>query len=257
MNCITLTTDLGLKDYYVGVLKGELLKAMPDATIVDITHDIESYSYSQAAFVLLNSYHHFPKGTIHLVAVDTSSFKGMRHLVIQHDDYVFIGPDNGLFALLFENKIPEKIFALKNDDEKHTIPVSDLYVKAAKRIADGNAIEEIGESVTAITRAASFRPIISVNYIKGTVVHIDKFENVMLNIRKEEFENTGKGRKFVVTFKRNEDIGRLETNYNSIRDSEISCLVNSAGYIELFMKHGNMAGLLGLQLNNMVHIEFK
>ena len=175
MNCVTLTTDLGLKDYYVAVLKGELLKALPGVVIVDITHDIEAYSYSQAAFVLLNSYHHFPKGTIHLIGVDTSSYKGMKHLIIQHDDSIFIGPDNGLFALLFEDKMPEKIFALKNDEEIHTLPVSDLYVKAAKHIADGNAIEEIGESVTVITRAASFRPIISLNYIKGSVVHIFKF----------------------------------------------------------------------------------
>ncbi|MEI7801330.1 MAG: SAM-dependent chlorinase/fluorinase [Bacteroidota bacterium] len=256
MNIVTLTTDLGLKDYYVAVLKGELMKAVPGATIVDITHDIEPFSYSQAAFVLLNSYHHFPKGTIHLIGVDTNSFKGMKHLIAEHNDAVFIGPDNGIFALLFEDKMPEKIYAL-NEKGKHTLPISDLYVKAAKHIVDGNAMEEIGQTVTAITRAASFRPIISGNYIKGTVVHVDRFDNVMLNIRREEFENTRQGRKFVVTFKRNDDIDRLEENYSSINDGNISCVVNSGGYIELFMKHGNMAGLLGLKVSDSVHIEFK
>ncbi len=257
MNLITLTTDLGLKDYYVAVLKGELLKAIPEVNIIDITHDIEPFSYSQAAYMLTNSYHHFPNGTIHIAGVDTSRHKGMKHLVIQHNEHTFIGPDNGLFALMFEEKLPEKVFYLKDEEVQTTLPVAGLYVQAAKAICEGNGLEEIGDTVSTIIRAASFRPIVNHNYIKGQVLHIDRFENVILNVQKEEFENIRRGRKFIVTFRRNNDIDKLEENYSTIHDGDISCIVNSAGYIELFMKHGAMAGLLGLKLNDTVQIEFK
>ncbi len=257
MNLITLTTDLGLKDYYVAVLKGELMKAVPDAGIIDITHEIEPFSFQQAAFVLANSYHHFPNGTIHIVGVDTSRHNGMKHLVIQHNEHTFIGPDNGLFALLFEEKLPERIFFIKDNVPPTTLLVSTLYVQTAKAICEGILLEEIGDPATSIVRSASFRPITNHNYIKGQVLHIDRFENVILNIRKEEFEKIRVGRKFIVTFRRNNDIDKLEENYSAIHDGDISCIVNSAGYIELFMKHGSMAGLLGLKLNDTVHIEFK
>lgn len=257
MILITLTTDLGLKDYYVAVLKGELLKAIREATIIDITHEIEPFSYQQAAYVLANSYHHFPNGTIHIAGVDTSRHKGMRHLIIQHNEHTFIGPDNGLFALLFEDHLPERIFYLKEEKAATTLPVAGLYVSAAKAINEGRILEEIGDPVSAINRAAAFRPIINHNYIKGQVLHVDRFENVILNVRKEEFENIRQGRKFIVTFRRNNDIDSLEENYSTIRDGDISCIVNSAGYIELFMKHGSMASLLGLKVSDTVQIEFK
>ncbi|GDX51022.1 hypothetical protein LBMAG27_00690 [Bacteroidota bacterium] len=257
MNLITLTTDLGLKDYYVAVLKGELLKAIPDVNIIDITHDVEPFSFSQAAYVLINSYHHFPNGTIHIVGVDTSRLRGMKHLVIQYNEHNFIGPDNGLFALVFEGKQPERIYYLRDDEVQTTLPVAGLYVRAAKAICEGKILEEIGDPVSSIISAASFRPIVNHNYIKGQVLHIDRFENVILNVRKEEFEKIRQDRKFIVTFRRNNDIDKLEENYSSIQEGNISCIVNSAGYIELFMKHGSMAGLLGLKLNDTVQIEFK
>lgn len=257
MNLITLTTDLGLKDYYSAVLKGELLKSIPDIYIVDITHEIEPFSYSQAAFILVNSYLHFPAGTIHLVGVDTSRYKGMNHLVLKHNDHFFIGPDNGLFSLMFENNLPKQIYQLKNVEPFNTLPVAGLYVQTARALTEGKHPEEIGLLVSSINAAASFRPIINHNYIKGQVVHIDRFENVILNVRKEEFESTRKNRKFIVTFRRNNDIDKLEENYSTIHDGDISCIVNSAGYIELFMKHGAMASLLGLKLNDSVQIEFK
>ncbi len=257
MKLITLTTDLGNKDYYAAVLKGELLKAIADVYIVDITHEIDPFSYSQAAFVLVNSYPHFPDGTIHLAGVDTSRYNGMNHLIFEHNRHFFIGPDNGLFALMFENNLPKQIYKLKDTMAPNTLPVAGLYVQAAKAIAEGKSMEDIGMQVLSINPAASFRPIINHNYIKGQVVHIDRFENVILNVRKDEFESTRKNRKFIVTFRRNNDIDKLEENYSTIHDGDISCIVNSAGYIELFMKHGAMASLLGLKLNDSVQIEFK
>lgn len=257
MNLITLTTDLGLKDYYVAVLKGELLKAIPDINIIDITHDIEPFSYQQAAYVLANSYHHFPNGSIHLAGVDTSRYKGMKHLITQYNGHTFIGPDNGLFALLFEMNLPDRIFYLNESENETTLPVAGLYVRAAKAIFNGKLFEEIGNPVATINRAAAFRPIVNHNYIKGQVLHVDRFENVILNVQKEEFENIRQGRKFIVTFRRNNDIDSLEENYSAIRDGDISCIVNSAGYIELFMKHGGMASLLGLKVSDTVQIEFK
>lgn len=257
MPIITLTTDLGLRDFYVAVLKGELMKVIPNVSIVDISHDIDPFAYAQAAFILSSSFRHFPDSTIHIVGVDTSRFKGMKHLIIQSEGHTFIGPDNGLFALVFEEKLPEKIFAMNESANSGTLPVADIYVRIAKEISEGKTLESLGEKINSISPSGAFRPIINANNIKATVLYIDRFENVILNVKKTEFEAAGKGRKFYITFRRNDEIERIEENYNSIQDGNISCIVNSAGYIELFMKHGNMAGLCGLKNGDGVQIEFR
>ena len=257
MPIITLTTDLGLRDFYVAVLKGELLRHIPEVRIIDLSHEIEPFNCAQAAFVFSSSYKHFPDGSIHIVGVDTSRFKGMKHLIIESEGHTFIGPDNGLFSLVFEEKLPERIFALHANGDSGTLPAADIYVMAAKEISEGKQMELLGEKVSSISPSGAFRPIINPNNIKATVLYIDRFENVILNVKKTEFESAGKGRKFYITFRRNDEIERIEENYSTIQDGNISCIVNSAGYIELFMKHGNMAGLCGLKNGDGVQIEFR
>ncbi|HAP01502.1 MAG TPA: hypothetical protein DCQ93_06200 [Bacteroidetes bacterium] len=255
MNIISLTTDLGSKDFYVAVLKGEILKAIPEATIIDITHEITPFNVQQASFVLQCSYSHFPDGTIHIVGVDTSVNRSLKHLVFKHKDHFFIGPDNGIFPLSFSDSFPE-YFALK-EPSTGTLPASDIYVNAAREIISGKILSQIGEPLSQPHTLLPFRPILNPDFIKGYVAHIDRFENVILNIRKDEFENVRKDRRFVVHFKTNDDIERLAENYFSVSEGNISVLVNSAGFLEMFMYHGNMAGLLGLKVGDSVTINFK
>ena len=146
MAIITLTTDLGIKDHYVGVLKGSLLQQCADATIVDITHQIPTYDILKAAFTIKNCYADFPEGTIHLVGVNPEINDTTTYLAVKHKGYYFIGADNGVFSLIFDEK-PEQLFELNislNPDDL-TFPTKDIFAKAACHLAKGGTLEMIGK----------------------------------------------------------------------------------------------------------------
>src|SRR6185436_10842535 len=112
MPIITLTTDLGTRDYYVGTVKGELLRAIPGAQIIDISHDIEPYNNIHGAFVLKNAYHHFPEGTIHIIGVNIFHDPESAPVIINHEGYFFVGQDNGLFGLVWDEVLPKEVFRI-------------------------------------------------------------------------------------------------------------------------------------------------
>ena len=141
MSIITLTTDLGLKDYYVAGIKGHILSQLPDANIVDISHEIPAFNISVAAFCLKNCYYDFPKGSIHIIGVSPEANEFTRHVVIKYQNHYFIGADNGIFSLLFD-EIPEVIFDLNiiSNEEKRTFPTKDIFVSAACHIGRGGTL---------------------------------------------------------------------------------------------------------------------
>lgn len=258
MAFITLTTDLGYRDHYAAAVKGELLKALPGAMIVDITHDILPFNIMHGSFVLKNCYRHFPAGTYHLIGVNMNSEAGMAHLVVMKDGYIFMGPDNGIFGLLWDEGLPEQVFQLQSQGEeaKSTLPMKDLYVRALAHLVNGGKPEEIGVKVNSFRQSAIGRPIMAANYIKATIIYFDRFENAVVNIRKEEFERVQQNRKFLIYFKKYEDVDSISMNYNDVPESEKVCLFNSSGYLEIAIHKGNAMGLLNLSIGDIVQIEF-
>lgn len=259
MPLITLTTDFGTCDHYAASVKGELLKAVPEASIIDISHDITPFDIMHGAFVLKNSYHHFPLSTYHLIGVNLNSEAGMDHLVVQHRQYTFIGPDNGIFGLLWDGEIPEKIFRLNVSeiDIYKTLPMMDIYVRAVRHLVNGGYPEEIGVMTTSFRQSTMGLPILSANHIRATIIYFDRFENAVVNIRKEEFEKIQQQRGFVIYFKRYDDIDIISKNYFDVAESEKVCLFNSSGYFEISINKGNAMGLLNLSVGDIVQIEFK
>jgi len=258
MTIVTLTSDLGLRDHYVAVVKGELLKAIPDVQIIDISHEIKPFDIAEAAFVLRNSYSHFPSGTIHIAGVNTQQKEDMGFLVIEHNEQTFIGPDNGIFALVFD-ELPAKVFRLKTDEQinYNTFPIGTVMVKAAAHLAHNGNMIEIAEGTRVIETLIPMRPIINERYIRASIIHFDRFENAVLNIRKKEFNEVSRGRSFMLYFHRNDDIRDLSKNYFDGNESDILCLFNSSGYMELAMNQGNIESLLGLRIGDSVQIEFR
>jgi len=259
MTIITLITDLGSRDHYTGVVKGELLKAVPGATIVDISHDIEPFNIMHGAFVLKNCYHHFPEGTCHLIGVNMQHEENMSFLVVEKDGYVFIGPDNGIFGLIWDGVIPEESYRIQmlNEESKSTLPMKDIYPRVVKHLSTGGKPDEIAVKVNSIRLSAMGRPMIQENSIRGSIIYFDRFENAVVNITKEEFEKAGKDRKFVIYFKRYDDIDVISENYFSVPESEKLCLFNSGGFLEIAINKGNAKGLLNLSLGDIVQVEFK
>jgi S-adenosylmethionine hydrolase len=258
MAVITLTTDLGLKDYYVGSIKGAILKDIPNAHIIDISHDIPSFDISVASFCLKNVYKDFPEGSIHIIGVAPSADEYTLHLAIEKDGHFFIGADNGIFSLLFDTPA-DKIFSIKTGDRKvsKTFPTKDLFVWTAAHLAKGGRIEELGDPVEKVRERINFRAISEGNIIKGMVTYIDSYGNVITNISKKLFIEVAQKRTFAIIFRRADyTIEEICFNYNEVPEGERLALFSSSGFLEIAINKGHASSLFGLKLNDTVRVEF-
>jgi len=258
MAIITLTTDLGDKDIYQAALKGSVLKLLPTVTIVDITHSVAAFNVQQAAFILKNSYYYFPEGTVHLIGIDTVFNEQTRYLAVRYKNHFFIGADNGIFSLMFSDAPDEMVELNIMQDLKFLhFPLADIFVKAAVHMAKGGKLTEIGLPVNSIENKMNLQPVIEKNLIKGVVIYIDSFQNVITNITKEFFNRIQQGRQFTLYFKRNETITHLSWHYNEVPEGEKLCLFGISDHLEIAINKGNASGLLGLNLGDSVIIDFE
>lgn len=258
MAILTLTTDLGDKDIYQAVLKGSILKVLPTVNIVDITHSVAAFNIQQAAFILKNSFYYFPEETVHLIGIDTVYSDENKFLAIRYRKHFFVGADNGIFSLIFDEE-PEAIMEINimQDLKFLHFPLSDIFVKAACHLANGGLLEEIGEPVSGIEKRMLLQPAVERNQIRGMVIYIDSFQNVITNITKDFFNRVQQGRRFILYFKRNETITHLSWHYNEVPEGEKLCLFGISDHLEIAINKGNASGLLGLNLGDSVIIDFQ
>jgi S-adenosylmethionine hydrolase len=207
MAIITLTTDLGDKDIYQAALKGSIYKLLPTVNIVDITNNVAAFNVQQAAFILKNSFYYFPDNTVHLIGIDTVYNTYTRYLAVRYKNHYFVGADNGIFSLMFDQD-PEEIVEINimQDLKFLHFPLADIFVKAACHLANGGTLAEIGLPVGNVENKMTLQPVVEKNVIKGVVIYIDSFQNVITNVTKEFFNRVQQGRRFVLYFKRNETI---------------------------------------------------
>lgn len=250
---VTLTTDFGRQDYYLALLKGALLSNNPEINIVDITHEIKNYDIVRAAFIFKNAWKHFPEGSIHLVNVNDST-REPSYITFEKNGHFFIGPDNGLFSLVFRER-PEKIYRLIPQNGQN-FDANDIFSAAISHISTSGGLYNIGEVLDSWLSRISFQPVTGPNHIRGAVIHIDNYDNVITNIDKALFEKIGKGREFKLTFKGHDPILKISEFYHQAPIGEVLCLFNSADHLEVAINLGNAAGLLGFDIEDTVQIDF-
>lgn len=257
MAVITLTTDLGYKDFYQAALKGSIYTIMPEVNIVDISHSISAFNIPQAAFVLKNAFHYFPKGTVHIIGIDSVFDENRKYLAVKYQDHYFIGSDNGIFSLIFEAP-PQQIMEINilQDLKLLHFPLTDIFAKAACFLAQGMPLDAIGVRVEQLIEKKNFMPTLEPNNIRGSVIYIDSYQNVITNISKDLFSSIQAGRNFQLSFKRNEKISRLSWHYNDVPEGEKLCLFGISNYLEIAINKGNASGLLGLNLGDIVRVDF-
>lgn len=258
MSIITLTTDLGDKDIYQAALKGSILRILPTVNMVDITHSVAAFNIQQAAFILKNSYYYFPEETVHLLGIDTVYSDDTKFLAIRYNKHYFVGTDNGIFSLIFDEE-PEEIVEIDilQDLKFLHFPLADILAKAACYLADGKPLTSIGIPVQDIEKKMTLQPAVERNQIRGMVIYIDAFQNVITNITKDFFNRVQEGRRFVLYFKRNETITHLSWHYNEVPEGEKLCLFGISDHLEIAINKGNASGLLGLNLGDSVIIDFQ
>lgn len=254
MPIVTLTTDFGYQDYYLAMIKGAILSQKPSINLVDIAHSINNYDIVQAAFILKNCWHAFPKSTIHLVSVNDFNDGKNQLVAIRHQGHYFIGPDNGVFSLVFEDT-PAAVYYLEPAEQGFQ-SITNIYAKAIGYIANKKPFEEIGTTCDEMEQRITFHPVISPSQIRGSIIYIDNYENAIVNVRQELFEKVGNDRPFKLFFKRHNPITKLCQHYSDVAIGERLCLFNAAKYLEIAINMGKASSLLGLKLEDKVQIDF-
>jgi S-adenosylmethionine hydrolase len=258
---VTLTTDFGDKDYYAGALKGELLQAFPGITIVDISHNIKPYNISEAAFVLRNSYASFPAGTVHIVTVNDQDERNIRYIAAEYESQYFLGLDNGIFTMVF-NGPPANIVEIPSHKQNGTLvtfPTKRIFSKAASQLCAGTPLAELGTALTSLNKRMGLEPVVQESLIRGTVIHVDSFQNVIVNVTKDLFTRVRNNRNFSVSYrsKRSEAISAINDSYYDVPQGERVCLFNSSGYLEIAINCGEASSLLGIKVGDYVLIDFE
>jgi len=248
MPFITLTSDIGEQDYLVGAVKCRLLRINPEFKIIDITHKLSPFNYPQAAYVCRNAIKNFPEFTYHIVLVNLFESKPEQLLFAFHKDQYLVCADNGLIEMILEEK-PEMVLGipLGKSAIKNTLYCIDVAARAITQLMNGEPLLNIGIPDAPYLEKNPLRPTSGEDWIEGQIIFIDHFENVIVNITQDQFEEQRKGRRFKIVFKRDEVIERISGSYADVPQGEKLVLFNSAGYMEIAINKGNAAGLFGLK----------
>ncbi len=248
MPFITLTSDIGQKDYLTGAIKGLLLQLVPGCTLTDISHRLTPFNYPQAAYVCRNAIKHFPDFTFHIVLVNLFENTHEHLLLAFHNRQYILCADNGLLTMILEEQ-PEMVIGLPIDKSavKNALHVARVFGETIQAISTGQGIHTIGTPDIDILEKNPLRPLLGENWMEGQIIFIDHFENVVINITREAFEAQRKDRRFTIAFKRDEVIEKISETYADVPEGEKLALFNAAGYLEIAINKGNAAGLLGLQ----------
>lgn len=272
MKIITLTTDMGLKDHYVAALKATLLSGVSDLHVVDITHEVEPFNSGEAAYYLGACINDFPEGTIHVIGVDSEpsinfgSAGGSFPSIMRYKDQYFISNDNGFFGSLLKEDQPQGFYRIDNvlsNKNLFRFPTKNILCKTAIDLANGVLINDIASEQDGYTRA--FMPVAleEQNLIKGHVIHVDSYGNLITNISRDLFESYGKDEPFTIYFKSKEYfIDTISLSYNEVPQGEKVAIFNDNDLLEIAINRaanrgtGGAEKLFGLGIGDIIRVKF-
>lgn len=253
---ITLLTDFGNADYFVGAMKGVILGINPQAQIVDITHKISPQDIEGAALMLLNSYRSFPSGTVHIAVVDPGVGSRRRAIAASAAGQFFVGPDNGLFSYVLEKELTYEVIHL-TAEQYFRHPVSqtfqgrDLFGPVGAAISNGTQISDLGELINDRVRLPSLAPsLIKEDRVDGRIIHIDNFGNCMTNFSREHLEPSKEKDATIVIG--NKQIKSFRQFYGDVSDDKLFAIWGSAGFLEIAVQNDSAAEFLNAALGQAV-----
>ena len=246
MSYITLLSDFGLQDASVAIAKGAMLQHAPDCNIIDITHEVQPFNIKQAAYLLGAAYKHFPKGTCHVPLFDIFSDGTPRLILSEYKGHYFLAPDNGLLSLALNDKDIRSWLGL---ELQRSQSFNDWLKEAGTLINNLQAgqPDELGLTPYDARQIASDHPL-DANTIDCEIVHIDQFDNIVVNFTKQQYEQLGPIKEFRLAFIKTEAITEISTNYSDVREGYRLCRFNGNDHLEIAINHGRAASLFGMRL---------
>lgn len=251
---ITLTTDFGYEDGYVGVVKGVILRICPEARTVDLSHEIQPWNISAASWIVSNSYSYFPKGTVHVAVVDPGVGSKRRFLLLEANGYYFIGPDNGIFSgILAKAETPVRAFELTQSEYwlpelSSSFHARDVFAPVSAHFVAGVPVEKLGEEITleSLVHLPAREPKTKEGRLEGSVVYVDRFGNLITNIKRDSVKMAS----LCQVGKRS--IGRIGHTYGSAEQGAPVAFVGSHGFLEIAVSQGRADEKLDAGVNTPV-----
>lgn len=256
MNLVTLTTDFGTRDSYAASLKGIIYSASSAVHVVDLIHDIDPFDIVQAALYLKQAVYHFPIKTTHIVAVDVLYSSKAGIIVLETNKQLIIGPDNGILSLISDPREISTVYRYRghySDLRSYLHSLKDLV----KHILADNPLTELAVPFEDYQKRIDLQPTIGPNQIRASVIHIDRFENVILNVDAHLYKSIGQNRNIKIFYQRNDPIIQVSKTYGDVEVGEVTCIFNSYDLLEIGINKGKAHSLLGLNKDDAIIIEFE
>jgi S-adenosylmethionine hydrolase len=260
MKIITLTTDLGLSDPYVGMVKGTLFRLFPKVQVIDISHTIQNYDIQRCAFLLKWAYPSFPEGSVHIFGCDPSGSVQQGGIAAFFKGHYFVGPDNGIMTLIAGGEKFECRRISNPDllppDPKPSFLIQDVYAPAAALLASGAGLDEIGPET--LPKDITYpEPVYSDPFIRGHIIHVDHFGNCITNISRTLFSSAKKNRPFKIVF-RNHNLSRIFLGYEkAMQGGDPIAVFGSHGNLEICVILGSASSLFGLNVGHSITLEYQ
>jgi S-adenosylmethionine hydrolase len=260
---VTLTTDFGHNDHFVGTIKGVILKLAPEAEIVDISHEVRAYDILDGAFTLAQSYRFFPPRTIHMVVVDPGVGTARRPIVAVGDVHYFVAPDNGVLSFMYAKETDVTVRHVTSEHYflspvSQTFQARDVFAPITGWLARGVETHKFGDPITDFVRFAPPKPKqINEKAVQGVVLKVDRFGNLITNLTPEDlplmFQANPPAFKMVVG---KAEVTKLNSNYAASPPNEVFIIVGSSGYLELSTNRGSASRLLQVDRGAPVGVMF-
>ncbi len=255
---IALLTDFGTRDHYAGTMKGVALGICPEATLVDITHEIPAHDVLAGALELAASYKYFPAGTVFLVVVDPGVGSARRGVAVQIDEYKFVAPDNGVLTAVLAEHVPKRLVELT--ERRYTRPTvsrtfegRDRFAPAAAWLAKGIELTALGRPAGELQRLEIPQPEIAADRIAGIVLRVDRFGNLITNIDRKAVERITAGGALDIRIG-DRVVPKLVATYADAAPGEICALFGSSDHLEIAANGASAAAALGMDRRTPVHV---
>lgn len=272
MSIVTLTTDFGTKDFSVASVKASLLREIPNANIVDISHEVSPFNIGEAAYIIKNVYKDFPEGSIHIIGVDALPNENKKLLAAKINEHYFLVADNGILSLILSDIDPQELFEITLNKYKSfsNFTTKDIFAPIACHLLRGGTLNIVGTPTKNYKVLNTLKPQIKENSIIGTVIYIDNFGNAITNISKKSFDENVRGKNYEI-FARGQIIKRLVNRYSDIVSDfnqevryhgEGMALFNSSDFLEIAIykpnlkTYGGASSLIGLSIGSSVIVNF-
>lgn len=256
MAIITFTSDFGTKDHYVAAVKAMIYSFNPNIKIEDISHEIKPHDIGHGAYILGSVFRDFPKGSVHLVAINSQGATKEKMIALKIEEHFFVGEDNGFFSLLTEKK-PTAISELPFDpNSPDNFPEKNILARAAVSLASGSSVYDLGKQLLETKIFKHRSPLINANEVECHVKHIDSFGNLITNINTEMFEKHVGSRFSHLNIKR-EEILQISKSYKNVAPGDSVAFFNSNQWLQININFGNASELFGMQVGDTIHIHLK